>query len=377
MSRRSLRRLGIGFLALAVMLAGGYSIYWYRLAAVVSDAVPAWAAARQAEGWAVSHGVVTVGGFPFDLQATVPSPRVETPDGVTWSAPALDAALSPLAPDRLHLSPAGRQELLVPVAGQYRAFWLEAEAAQAVVQLAVHRAEAVTLHLEKVAVGEKDVAPATMAALDVALNLPAGATAADHLAATALLTVAARDLELPAASATALGGRIGGLDLKARLLGAVPVTEALIDALSRWRDDGGTVEIERLAVRWEPLDLEVDGTVALDAELQPMAAMTSKIRGYAEAVDAFVRAGLVRPDDGRAVKLVLAIMGRSPASGGRPEISVPLSVQDQKLSVGPVVLMAVPRILWPSTEIVLPDVPTVPRVTREGELPAAPGAAGR
>lgn len=359
MSRRTLRRLGLGLIALAVVAAGGYSLYWHRLAATVRNAIPAWAAARQAEGWAVSHGSVTVGGFPFDLRVAVPAPRIETPDGVAWSAPDLAAVISPLAPNRIRVQPAGRQELLVPVAGRYRAFRLEAGAARGVLNLAARGAEALTLHLEQVAAWEggkgRDEHVVRMAVLDVALDLPRHQAPAEHTTTTAALSAAARDVDLPAVAATALGNRIAELGLKARLQGALSADVSLTEALARWRDVGGTVEIERLAVRWDPLDLEIDGTLALDGGLQPLAAMTGKIRGYAEAVDSFVRSGLVRPEDGRSVKLVLAIMGRVPTNGGAPVITVPLTVQDQKFLVGPVALMTLPRILWPSTEIVLPE----------------------
>jgi len=142
---------------------------------------------------------------------------------------------------------------------------------------------------------------------------------------------------------------VGRAMLTATLMGAVPPTPpggSPPEALARWRDDGGTVEIQRLALGWGPLSVTADGTLALDEGLQPQAALSAHVTGYGETVDALLRAGMVKPRAAFIAKLALGAMAKTPANGGPPEIAVPVTIQDGKLYVGPAALLVMPRIDW-------------------------------
>ncbi|HXP96720.1 MAG TPA: DUF2125 domain-containing protein, partial [Telmatospirillum sp.] len=152
------------------------------------------------------------------------------------------------------------------------------------------------------------------------------------------------DLGLPDDPRLLFGPLISSVRLEAHLQGSVaggPVEQAL----TAWRDDGGTVEIERLSVDWKPLALSGAGTLALDRDLQPMLASNCDIRGLFEAIDALSRSGVVRPQDAGMVKLIFGLMMK-PDKNGAKTLSVPLTIQNRVLSVGPVKLFELPVLAW-------------------------------
>jgi len=120
---------------------------------------------------------------------------------------------------------------------------------------------------------------------------------------------------------------------------------ALTQALTQWRDAGGTLDVSRFSIEHGPLKLQAEGTAALDVRLQPQAAFTVRAEGYLDTVEALVKAGLMRPRDGTAVKLVLTVIAKRPA-GRAPFVETPLTLQGQVLSAGDLRLLRVPPIQW-------------------------------
>ena len=115
--------------------------------------------------------------------------------------------------------------------------------------------------------------------------------------------------------------------------------------LAAWSKDGGRIELTAFNATWEAAtELSGDGTVALDGQLQPVAAFSAVVRGYNEAVDAAVARGLMTPAQGTAAKLWLAARAEKDERGLK--VKLPLTIQDGFLSMGPIKLAQVPRIAW-------------------------------
>ena len=60
-------------LVLLLILASGYSVYWYAIAERVQNGLDDWATAQRAKGYEVRWTAATVGGFPFSLQVRATS----------------------------------------------------------------------------------------------------------------------------------------------------------------------------------------------------------------------------------------------------------------------------------------------------------------
>ncbi|MEE8393947.1 MAG: DUF2125 domain-containing protein, partial [Rhodospirillales bacterium] len=152
-----------------------------------------------------------------------------------------------------------------------------------------------------------------------------------------------RDMGLP------LGHVFESLSFEAGVLGPVqpgswPAT------LAAWRDLGGTVEVRELRAVYGPMTIKASGTMAVDAEVQPIGAFTAKVRGFFETIDVLKRHDLIGGADAMAAKLLLGVMSRRPEGGGPPALNLAITIQDQKLFAGPVKLADIPAVKWGASD---------------------------
>ena len=136
----------------------------------------------------------------------------------------------------------------------------------------------------------------------------------------------------------------------ARLVARVSVTgqaNYAPEAMARWRDSGGTLEVKRFTLNHGPLALDGDGTLAIDNRMRPIGAFTLRVKGFEEALDRLAGAGVIKPHPAALAKTVMKALARKQGMPGAEELKVPLSLQDGRLYVGPVALAKLPPIRWP------------------------------
>jgi hypothetical protein len=147
-------------------------------------------------------------------------------------------------------------------------------------------------------------------------------------------------LLLPDGAGGPLGREVDVVQADATLTGPVP---ARLDSasLAAWRDAGGTVEAHALAIRWGPLEIDAEGTLALDSAMRPLAALTARIRGFAALIDILETERAMGENAAEAVRVALALIAETPPGETRPVLEVPVTIQDGWLSVGPVPVVEV------------------------------------
>lgn len=116
--------------------------------------------------------------------------------------------------------------------------------------------------------------------------------------------------------------------------------------LARWRDAGGTLEVESLTLDWGPLRIAGDGTLTVDQALQPVGAFAARVSGLDLLLDLLEERGQIRSQQAAIARIALAVLTRRPADGGPPEASVPVTIQNQVLSIGPVPLIKLETAVW-------------------------------
>jgi hypothetical protein len=75
-----------------------------------------------------------------------------------------------------------------------------------------------------------------------------------------------------------------------------PPWDGTPNALTRWRDAGGTFELHELAFAWSGLKLEGDGTFALDDQLRPEGAFAFRLDGLQATLQRLTHAGDLSPE---------------------------------------------------------------------------------
>ncbi len=345
-----LRTLKIGLIAFVGIagLAVLWVVAWFTLASNMRTETLAWIEAQRAAGFTVSYTKFELSGFPFKLVATIDEPGLGWPDTRApwvWQGKHLTMQARPWTPWRLRLALAGAQTVrLADGAGP-----------------TTYKGAADVLALDLVFGGDgAESGRLTVGGLNFstaegtrAITVERAEVAArrgfpdpeDHHASTLNVELLALGLGFPESLDLPLGRIIGALRLQADVLGTVP-TASWPAALAKWRDDGGTIEVARLALTYGPLDVRANGTLAFDGDMQPIGAFTAKVQGFFPLVDALKDKGLVRARDAVTAKIVLGALAKRPAQGGPPTLNLPLTVQGRKVYAGPLALAEVPAIPW-------------------------------
>jgi hypothetical protein len=339
------RRLLFSAAIAAVLLAAAYSAYWFVLARIVVADLADWSAARRAEGYTVAYGDPVVGGFPLAVTARLSAPTIVGPGGEwRWQGPDATLKVQPWAPFDLLFSAPGPHRLAI-AGTKPRQLAIDSPSVDLGVQVVRDgSATGFRLALADGTVTDDSLGTARLAAASAEARF-AVSPAADASHSSLDLIVEASGLDLPASVDAPLGRRIDHVHIALQVMGPVPPGPPR-QAISGWRDAGGELEIRKGELDWGPLGLAGDGTLALDRAMQPLAAGTVRIAGLGETLDTLVAAGLLEPSPAKLAKLMFTALAKPPAAGGRPEVQLPLTIQDGYLYTGPIRLAALRSLDW-------------------------------
>ncbi len=332
-------RLWLVLVAGLGLAVAGYSAYWAYGKTLMLDGIERWRMDRQQAGWAIEAGEVRLGGYPWRFAASTGPFKVRRPDGVVWDARGLAVHAPAWDWHDLEYRLTGEQRLIVP--------------GRLPVEVTV---AAATGHLRLDGRGALEAGRADLATVTAR---PAGATAAITAAEISVNVVPvpagthplavgadarARDIVIPVAVLPGLGRRIALAH--ARLAVAEPLPRRARRAeLHAWREAGGELDIERLAMTWGPLEVESRGAVRLDSDLQPEGDLIATVRGYTEMVDALVGAGHLPAGRAPLAKAALSLLATR--SGDDGSLQAPLRLGDGELRLGPLKVAEFGRIDWP------------------------------
>jgi hypothetical protein len=347
------RGRGVGLWIVAVLLAllAGHALYWRWAAQRLEQGFLAWAADRRAHGWVVRAGPAERGGWPLAASVSVPGVHIEggqadIPGGFAWDAERVRLSVGLLQPRSLAIAAEGMQRLRLADLPEipYTADRLHAD---------IPLEPGVPAHVADI--DARDLRAGMPAGKDATSGLTVGLLqmhgearpAAPQGEPTLAFTTSAEAIGLPPHLAWALGGRISSLSVDGALNGPLPRVPGLARRAAAWRDGGGTLAIQRLALGWGPLGLSATATLALDMRLQPMGTGTARVVGYAETLDALAASGALTKRAATAAKALAALIARTPEDGGKSEIEVPLTLQDRTLSIRQIPLARIPEMIWP------------------------------
>ncbi len=136
------------------------------------------------------------------------------------------------------------------------------------------------------------------------------------------------------------GNTITDLQIKSLITGKImkPVNKS---SFSIWRNDGGTVELKEFKINYGPLAGTASGTLALDENLQPLVALSLRIKGASKLVQRLVEIGLVPPGNGSLLQMFIKLKEAKDTG-----LELPITIQDGTLNVHQIRVMDVPHIIW-------------------------------
>jgi hypothetical protein len=336
-------------LVLALALAAGlYTAYWFYVAGAVRQGIGDWIEARRQEGYSVGTDRIAVSGFPFAIRARLDGAVLaqdRAQPGYEVRLPVLVGEAAPWSPRRwvlaadrgarLHLDPGPARPSASITVAKLRGLVEPTRATDI-----APGGTTVELSGDDVLVQADQRLRIARASLVAAL--PAKARV-PHQEVWSRASFRFEQATLPA-PAGPLGATIDELTLTAAVKGAVP-PGALREALARWRDDGGTLEVERFRLAWGRLLATATGTLALDPALQPVGSFTATVEGHNEILDALVAEGTMRSGDAALGKVALGLLAKA-GPNGQPQIQTTVRIQNSEVYLGPARIARLPHFTW-------------------------------
>jgi hypothetical protein len=309
-----------------------------------------WQLAAESQGWRVSNEHVAGGGFPFGAtlkisELTLSGGQALVPGGLDWHAQRVVLSLSLLRPWLLDVAPQGQQTVRVAT-GQTMV--LNADTLLGQVPLGGGRPDYIRIEIAGLTGGLRGSSHPQDVRID-GLHMRLVAARGGSARTSLQLEVQAHGLGLPDKRRWPLGATVSRLEAEISLASPALSGQAAAEQARAWRDWGGTVEVNHLAVKWGPLDMSGSATLGLDDKLQPAGHGRAEVRGWQATLDALVGGGVLPQGVAQTAKAVLSLMATEAGGGddaGGAKLSLPVNLKDSTVSVGNIPLLRVRPLVW-------------------------------
>jgi hypothetical protein len=324
-----MRRLLIVLLALLLAIAGADVVWWRVTENKLDKGLAAQLSAARTAGWSVSASPPMRGGWPLTATLAV-GDLILSGTQVTWSTDRLVLEVSLWHPLVLRLESVGMQRLRI---GNFPEIPYTADTLYAAIPLqtgAPTRGFNLSMVNFRAGLGETGTGGLTVRALELLTHWTPAAQQNEPAIAASLN---ATDVRLPAGPAWPLGPSVSGISADLSLNGPLPRVNGFAERAASWRDAGGTMEVQHLQIDWGALDLAGTATLTLDEQLQPMGAGTLRVTDPVAALDALRENGALADNAVFAAKALLTLLSHTSQQGGKPEVDLPFTLQDRRLSI--------------------------------------------
>ena len=328
------RRLPVLLIAVVVIYGG----LWWAAAWQIQILATDWIDERRQRGDVITYETLTVKGFPLAWNVHLLQPSWQ-PNNVLWP--------EVLGSPEVHLSTSLSDFGMVTLSRPATVTLSPKQPANA----ARLRADVTDFRLNLRQPGSQPSGKLRARALE--FEWPAGSITAKQLDFTWQVATSGgqnsqelqldlSDVTLPDSPVLSSGG--GQVSLAVDVIG--DVGDGRRDSMAAWRDNGGVVELRRLAVDFSPVTLNGDATVTLDQDLQLAAAGRFDVGGVDTVIKSAVQSGHLTPRAAAVAQFIITGLRMKNKNRSKQTIELPLSIQAGKIWLGPVAIAAVPRLRW-------------------------------
>jgi hypothetical protein len=345
---------------IAAVLVGiaAYTVFWFHVKAEVQVNIAGWMEDRRDAGDTVRYDSLDIAGYPFRIEVTATNPRFgRVQDGGSWTIDghSLRVIAAPWNLGHIVAYQEGPFEIRYHAPrpdGPDRVIELTgmSDAAGASAVWKNRTWDHADLEFSGLSLTAKgSTVPLTVGHLEFHVRLlhpdepaqPGGLVQPERTE----YALEAMDLAFPGATEEPFGRTIQDLSTVLEVHGDKPLGRTVAE-IEAWRDAGGTVDVNSLALDWGPLQVQINGSLALDENNRPMGALTAKFTNYDKLIDAL---SATKPGERPELKRFLEGLMKST---GQPQdtLTLPFSMQDGALYLGPVAVTTLPPLIGPSAQ---------------------------
>ena len=359
-SRNLNKRLFISAFIIGIM-AVIYTIFWHSMAVYLENLIDDWRSYKTDQGVESSYSSIEVVGFPLNFNIRINNPRLQAPLTAIgdykikkikkwiWEGDHLIVKLRPWNFNIIKFDLSGSNRFLLKgknviydFVGETKLINIDSETSQSAWP------KKLTIRLEGMELSEQT------SKLDISIKSAFFSTqillnknkrdSIKKKNPDRVLRVRLKDLYSSKQPRWLADSYIKKLSMELNIFETLDPSLSM-KHLKKWRDTGGIIDINLFEAVFGDLKTHASGTLALDQDLQPLLAMTAKFEGVVPLIDKLMELGHIRTNTAMLAKIIFG--GFSERLGNeRSSIDLPLTIQNRKLSVGPISMFTVPFINW-------------------------------
>ncbi|MEZ5648398.1 MAG: DUF2125 domain-containing protein [Alphaproteobacteria bacterium] len=338
-----LRLIIIGIL-FCLLGAIAYYWWWHHLAHSVNQTISALIEDQRQQDYIIAFRAISINGFPGPLQITLNNPVIVAnrggPAPLTywrWDGPTLHGWINVLAPREITFTATGLHKIDSVLGRTPQNLRLDAQNLTFVLKLDNNG------HLQTIDMAARLV-KGTIIETETEFTIE---NFTNHIEnrKPVLISGYIRGGILNHEIAPGLGNILNDARWQMKIFEDFPTTGGAA-GISLWQHKGGRIEVEDFSARAPSLEVNLQGPIALDEQLQPYAQFTGWMRGWGVLLQSLVANGSMSPSGSALANLALRALARPPAEGGPPAVHAPLSLRNRRVFLGPVNLGTVPPIHW-------------------------------
>ncbi|MBR72948.1 MAG: hypothetical protein CMM30_08425 [Rhodospirillaceae bacterium] len=318
----------------------GYTSYWYIAADQIEKEIIKEQKNQSLKGRALSFDKMSITGFPFRFETLFQSPKIRIPNsGLKIESRKLVFSMKPWDYTHISIAPDNITSIEHQKNGITNLYNTGINSGNIKISLKNNKVNIVDIKLSQLNFKSPFTRePASINELYAQIDLSGIGQFSSLNTETIKLHLNINKIGIPDDFGAEMGKYVEYFQFSADLFGPIS-GDKIKDKIINWRDSGGIIELETLKGRWGPLEIDANGTLAIDNEMRPLAALTSNVAGYSDMIDSLIMSNAIPFGDAFLAKVAFNMLAEEREDGG-PRVleNVPLTIQDGLLSIGPMEL---------------------------------------
>jgi len=354
------RKLLISFFVIGFIVAT-YTIFWFSMAIYLENITEDWKNLQTHESVKLSYSKMEITGFPVNFRIHLNNPRLQIPFSTSdyqkparkkewiWEGKRVVVSLRPWDFNTINLDLSGSNRVFFKKKDIIYDFVSEAKLINIETKTSLHTwPKKFRIKVEEMKISEKiskvDTSiEAAFFSTDVLLNEEVENLSTEKNQ-NLVFKLKLKGVYLPKELRWPIDNYVEAILIKLKIFKKIS-PDLSSKNLAEWRDAGGIIDIDSFEGVLGDLKTSAKGTLALDQNLQPLLAMSANFEGIISFIDRLNKLGFIVSNTAILAKVILGGISKR-AENGRLSVGLPVSIQNRKLSVGPVTLMTLPSINW-------------------------------